>query len=123
MPGLTLLDTGIPGIPLPDGIPTDPEQKWKGWHFAFHLVPDLPETLLPGRERECVRWFLKAKTLLSDTFDDAEIEQYAASVAAEPPATPLAPAHCRGPGRGSLTAEPTWTSQVIKPSPSARPPA
>ncbi|NEW70746.1 alpha/beta fold hydrolase [Streptomyces rhizosphaericus] len=80
--GLALLDAGIPGITLPDAIPTDPEQAWKTWHFAFHLVPDLPETLLAGREREYVGWFLKAKALSSDTFDDAEIEQYAASVAA-----------------------------------------
>ncbi|MFE0418281.1 alpha/beta fold hydrolase [Streptomyces tendae] len=81
--GLALLDAGIPGITLPDAIPTDPEQAWKTWHFAFHLVPDLPETLLAGREREYVGWFLKAKTLSSDTFDDAEIEYYAASVAAD----------------------------------------
>jgi len=81
--GLALLDAGIPGITLPDAIPTDPERAWKTWHFAFHLVPDLPETLLTGREREYVGWFLKVKTLSSDTFDDAEIEHYAASVAAE----------------------------------------
>ncbi|MFI7392723.1 alpha/beta fold hydrolase [Streptomyces tendae] len=81
--GLALLDAGIPGITLPDAIPTDPEQAWKTWHFAFHLVPDLPETLLAGREREYVGWFLKAKTLSSDTFDDAEIERYAAAVAAD----------------------------------------
>jgi pimeloyl-ACP methyl ester carboxylesterase len=80
--GLALLDAGIPGITLPDAIPTDPEKAWKTWHFAFHLVPELPETLLAGREREYVGWFLKAKTLSPDTFDDAEIEQYAASVAA-----------------------------------------
>ncbi|MFF9858999.1 MULTISPECIES: alpha/beta fold hydrolase [Streptomyces] len=81
--GLALLDAGIPGITLPDAVPTDPEQAWKTWHFAFHLVSDLPETLLAGREREYVGWFLKAKTLSCDTFDDAEIEQYAASVAAD----------------------------------------
>ncbi|MEU2675910.1 alpha/beta hydrolase [Streptomyces sp. NPDC007107] len=81
--GLALLDAGIPGITLPDSVPTDPEQAWKTWHFAFHLVPDLPETLLAGREREYVGWFLNAKTLSSDTFDDAEIERYAASVAAD----------------------------------------
>jgi pimeloyl-ACP methyl ester carboxylesterase len=81
--GVALLDAGIPGITLPDAIPTDPEGAWKTWHFAFHLVPDLPETLLAGREREYVGWFLKAKTLSSDTFDDAEIEHYAASVAAD----------------------------------------
>ncbi|GAA2586676.1 MULTISPECIES: alpha/beta fold hydrolase [Streptomyces] len=81
--GLALLDAGIPGITLPDAVPTDPQQAWKTWHFAFHLVPDLPETLLTGREREYVGWFLKAKTLASDTFDDADIEHYAASVAAD----------------------------------------
>lgn len=81
--GLALLDAGVPGITLPDAIPTDPERAWKTWHFAFHLVPDLPETLLAGREREYVGWFLKVKALSPDTFDDAEIEHYAASVAAD----------------------------------------
>jgi pimeloyl-ACP methyl ester carboxylesterase len=81
--GLALLDAGIPGITLPDAVPIDPERAWKTWHFAFHLVPDLPETLLAGREREYVGWFLKVKALSSDTFDDADIEHYAASVAAD----------------------------------------
>jgi pimeloyl-ACP methyl ester carboxylesterase len=81
--GLALLDAGIPGITLPDAVPTDPERAWKTWHFAFHLVPELPETLLADREREYVGWFLKAKTLSPATFDAAEIEQYAASVAAD----------------------------------------
>ncbi|MEU2305757.1 alpha/beta fold hydrolase [Streptomyces misionensis] len=81
--GLALLDARIPGITLPDAIPTNPEQAWKTWHFAFHHVPDLPETLLAGREREYIGWFLKAKTLSPDTFDDAEIEHHAASVAAD----------------------------------------
>ncbi|MFE4964524.1 alpha/beta fold hydrolase [Streptomyces sp. NPDC056660] len=81
--GVALLDAGIPGITLPDAIPTDPEVAWKTWHFAFYLVPDLPETLLSGREREYVGWFLKVKTLSPDAFDDAEIEQYAAAVAAD----------------------------------------
>lgn len=81
--GVALLDAGIPGITLPDAVPTDPEKAWKTWHFAFHLVPDLPETLLTGREREYVDWFLKVKTFSPDTFDDAEIEQYATSLAAD----------------------------------------
>ncbi|WP_370939408.1 alpha/beta fold hydrolase [Amycolatopsis sp. cg13] len=79
--GLALLDAGIPGITLPDSIPTDPDRAWKTWHFAFHLVPDLPETLLTGREREYVDWFLKAKAL--SPFDRTEIDHYAAALAAE----------------------------------------
>ncbi|MFF1919977.1 alpha/beta fold hydrolase [Streptomyces sp. NPDC058221] len=81
--GLALLDAGIPGITLPDSIPTDPAKAWKTWHFAFHLVPDLPETLLEGREREYVSWFLKAKALSPGTFGEAEIEQYARALAAD----------------------------------------
>ncbi|WP_436536450.1 alpha/beta fold hydrolase [Actinoplanes sp. HUAS TT8] len=81
--GVALLDAGIPGITLPESIPTDPARAWKTWHFAFHLVPDLPETLLTGRERDYVAWFLKAKSLSPDAFDDAEIDHYAAALAAD----------------------------------------
>ncbi|WP_329251176.1 alpha/beta hydrolase [Streptomyces sp. NBC_01478] len=81
--GVALLDAGIPGVTLPDTIPTDPERAWKTWHLAFHLVPDLPETLITGRERDYVGWFLRTKTLSPDTFDSADIDHYAASVAAE----------------------------------------
>ncbi|WP_031468863.1 alpha/beta fold hydrolase [Sciscionella sediminilitoris] len=81
--GVALLDAGIPGITLPDTIPTDPDHAWKTWHFAFHLVTDLPETLLTGREREYLEWFLNVKALSPDTFDSTEIEHYAAAIAAE----------------------------------------
>ena len=81
--GVALLDAGIPGITLPESVPLDPERAWKTWHFAFHLVPGLPETLLTGRERDYVDWFLRAKTLSPDTFDGAEVDQYAAAIAAE----------------------------------------
>ncbi|WDO10145.1 alpha/beta hydrolase [Streptomyces murinus] len=81
--GVALLDAGIPGITLPESVPLDPERAWKTWHFAFHLVPELPETLLTGRERDYVDWFLRAKTLSPDTFDGTEVDQYAAAIAAE----------------------------------------
>ncbi|MFC9056984.1 alpha/beta fold hydrolase [Streptomyces sp. NPDC057074] len=81
--GVALLDAGIPGITLPETIPTDPARAWKTWHFAFHLVPDLPETLLAGRERDYVGWFLKTKTLTPDTFDDTDVDHYAAALAAD----------------------------------------
>ncbi len=81
--GVALLDAGIPGITLPEAIPTDPDRAWKTWHFAFHLVPDLPETLLAGRERDYVGWFLKVKALSPDTFEDAELDHYAAAIAVD----------------------------------------
>ncbi|MFF0493121.1 alpha/beta fold hydrolase [Nocardia sp. NPDC004068] len=81
--GLALLDAGIPGVTLPDAVPLDPEKFWKTWHFAFHMVPDLPETLLAGRERAYVAWFLTTKALTPDVFDGAEIDHYAAALAAD----------------------------------------
>ena len=81
--GVALLDAGIPGSTLPETIPTDPARAWKTWHFAFHLVPDLPEALLAGREREYVSWFLQAKALDPGTLDAAEVDHYAAALAAD----------------------------------------
>ncbi|MFJ8141063.1 alpha/beta fold hydrolase [Streptomyces sp. NPDC096013] len=81
--GVALLDAGIPGITLPEAIPTDPERAWKTWHFAFHLVPDLPETLLTGRERDYVDWFLRTKAHAPGAFDDTDVDHYAASLAAD----------------------------------------
>jgi pimeloyl-ACP methyl ester carboxylesterase len=73
---LALLDAGIPGITLPDALPTAPDRAWRTWHFAFHALPDLPETLISGREREYLDWFLRRKTANPDTFTDSDLEEY-----------------------------------------------
>ena len=73
---LVLLDAGIPGITLPESLPTDPERSWRTWHFAFHAIQDLPEILIGGREREYLDWFLRRKTANPETFSNADIEEY-----------------------------------------------
>lgn len=73
---LALLDAGIPGITLPDSLPTAPERAWRTWHFAFHAIPDLPEQLIGGREREYLNWFLRRKTANPETFSDQDMEEY-----------------------------------------------
>ncbi|MGG4380603.1 alpha/beta hydrolase [Priestia megaterium] len=73
---LALMDAGIPGITLPDALPTAPEQAWRTWHFAFHAVPDLPEILITGREREYLDWFLRRKAANPEVFSEADIEEY-----------------------------------------------
>jgi pimeloyl-ACP methyl ester carboxylesterase len=41
-----------------DGHPPTEENPWPPeWHHAFHAVPDLPETLVAGREELYLRWF------------------------------------------------------------------
>jgi pimeloyl-ACP methyl ester carboxylesterase len=73
---LALLDAGIPGITLPDALPTAPERAWRTWQFAFHAIPDLPELLISGREREYLDWFLRRKTANPETFSEADLDEY-----------------------------------------------
>ncbi len=73
---MALLDAGIPGITLPDALPIDPERAWRTWHFAFHAIPDLPEVLITGREREYLDWFLRHKTANPEAFADEDIAEY-----------------------------------------------
>jgi pimeloyl-ACP methyl ester carboxylesterase len=67
---------GTPGITLPEALPTAPDRAWRTWHFAFHSLPDLPEMLIAGREREYLDWFLRRKTANPETFSDADIAEY-----------------------------------------------
>ncbi len=73
---LALLDAGIPGITLPDALPTAPERAWRTWHFAFHAIPDLPEMLITGRERDYLDWFLRRKAANPQAFSEADIDEY-----------------------------------------------
>ena len=73
---LVLMDAGIPGITLPEALPTAPDRAWRTWHFAFHSLPDLPEMLIAGREPAYLDWFLRRKTANPETFSDADIAEY-----------------------------------------------
>jgi len=73
---LALLDAGIPGITLPEMLPATPDKAWKTWHFAFHLLPDLPEALISGREDIYLEWFLRRKTASPLAFSDEDIAEY-----------------------------------------------
>ncbi len=73
---LAVLDGGVPGVTLPDVLPTAPDKAWKTWHFAFHTVPDLPELLIGGRERAYLTWLLRRKAADPQAFADADLDEY-----------------------------------------------
>ncbi len=73
---LAMLDAGVPGVTLPDVLPTAPDKAWKTWHFAFHTVTDLPELLIAGRERMYVSWLLRRKAADPTTFTEADLDEY-----------------------------------------------
>ncbi len=73
---LAMLDGGVPGVTLPDVLPTAPNKAWKTWHFAFHTVPDLPEMLITGRERVYLTWLLRRKAADPQIFAESDIDEY-----------------------------------------------
>jgi pimeloyl-ACP methyl ester carboxylesterase len=74
---LAILDTGIPGISLPDNLPWAAHVAWRTWHVAFHNLPDLPEALIEGREDYYLRWFLQRKAANPQIFVQADFDEYA----------------------------------------------
>lgn len=73
---LTLMDAGIPGVSLPEMLPSSSDKSWKTWHFSFHAVTDLPEALLQGRERLYLEWFFKEKTANPTCYGETELAEY-----------------------------------------------
>ncbi|MCB8879549.1 alpha/beta fold hydrolase [Acidisoma cellulosilytica] len=73
---LVLMDAGIPGVTLPDSLPTAPDRAWRTWHFPFHAIPDLPELLIAGRERVYLDWFLRRKAVDPFSFSETDLDEY-----------------------------------------------
>lgn len=51
--GAIVMNTVVPGIEPWEAVLADP----RIWHFAFHSLPDLPETLVAGNQREYFDFF------------------------------------------------------------------
>lgn len=73
---LAILDTGIPGISLPDTLPWSPDTAWRTWHVGFHNLPDLPEALIRDREDIYLRWFLQRKAASPAYFSEDDFDEY-----------------------------------------------
>lgn len=74
---LSLLDAALPGISaLPTGdIPSDDVNK-RTWHFSFNRIPDLPEILVRGHEREYLTWLFTQKAARPWVFTPEVIDEY-----------------------------------------------
>jgi len=76
MISLTVLDSAIPGyfpslsFPLPGPI------NLKLWQFSFNSLPDLPEILTQGREREFLNWIFNQKAGSPEKISQAKRELY-----------------------------------------------
>lgn len=70
---LVLLDAPIPGTKVFEELVS----SGKAWHFAFHSVQNLPESLVAGRERiYLTEGFYRAQSYNPAAFTEADVDEY-----------------------------------------------
>jgi pimeloyl-ACP methyl ester carboxylesterase len=74
---LVLIDAALPGLASQEAFRFSPETARKVWHFYFNYVPELPELLVVGREREFLTWLFRTKSAdWSTAFDKVSLDIY-----------------------------------------------
>jgi pimeloyl-ACP methyl ester carboxylesterase len=78
---LTLIEAGIPGVTLLNGIQlSDYKRKW---NFIFQMLPDLPAELTKGKEDIYVGWWFKNKVYNPGAVPPRDVAAYVAAYARE----------------------------------------
>ena len=73
---LTLIDAAIPGFAPPRTFPLPFEVNMKLWQFSFNILPEVPELLTRGRERELFDWFFNTKAVHPERITRANRDRY-----------------------------------------------
>lgn len=73
---LSLLDAAVPGLAKPQTFPLPYEVNVKLWQFSFNSLPDLPEILTQGRERELLDWLFERKSEHPERISPARRNRY-----------------------------------------------
>jgi pimeloyl-ACP methyl ester carboxylesterase len=73
---LSILDASVPGFQPDFPFPLDRATNLRLWQFSFNALPDLPEILTTGRERELLTWFFNLKTANPDGAQKGQFERY-----------------------------------------------
>ena len=71
---LALLDAAIPGVTPAQAFML--KRHSTTWQFFFNAVPDVPEMLTAGREREYLSWFFRTKAARPNAIPPASIDIY-----------------------------------------------
>lgn len=71
---------GVRALAVLEAMPSGPWTERSGggeaWFAAFHRIPDLPETLVAGREREYLGWFYRAFSATPGVPNPEAVEEY-----------------------------------------------
>lgn len=81
MRSLVLLDSALPGLVPPQAFPLPFEVNVKLWQLSFNTLPELPEILTKGRERELFDWLFRNKAKYPERVSIANRKRYVASYA------------------------------------------
>jgi pimeloyl-ACP methyl ester carboxylesterase len=73
---LTLLDASLPGLGAPLSFPLAFEVNLKLWQFSFNTLPELPEILVEGRERQLLDWLFQNKAEHPERLTKAHRDRY-----------------------------------------------
>ena len=73
---LTLIDAAIPGLAPPLAFPLPFEVNIKLWQFSFSILPELPELLTRGRERELFDWLFENRAKHPERIARAKRDRY-----------------------------------------------
>lgn len=73
---LVLIDAAIPGVtPEPIGHPSD-AANIRSWHFGLNRLPELPEILVRGHEREFLSWLFEHKSSTPGAVEPEALDVY-----------------------------------------------
>ena len=75
---LVVIDAPLPGTKAFDAIRTDN----RVWHFAFHNVRDLPETLISGHEKQYLQSFFNYRIYNTGAIKDDDLNIFTAAYSA-----------------------------------------
>lgn len=73
---LVLMDAAIPGAAPDQAFMLTDDSHNKIFQFFWHSVPDLPELMTAGRERQYPAWFFKAKSAKPDAITAGDLAEY-----------------------------------------------
>jgi pimeloyl-ACP methyl ester carboxylesterase len=73
---LTVMEGGVPGLNPPQNFPLSFDWNVKLWQFSFNNLPELPEILTQGRERELFDWLFRHKAQHPERISPANRDRY-----------------------------------------------
>ncbi|KAK4942901.1 hypothetical protein LTR10_017477 [Elasticomyces elasticus] len=76
---VTFIDAGIPGLLPPLQFPLPEAANLRLWQFSFNALPELPEILTEGKERELLDWFFDLKCVQPERITRAKRDHYVAN--------------------------------------------